>query len=153
MIFYRFTKDAVRVMSRANQAAYSRNQKRIGTEHILQGLVEEESGKAFEILTTLNIFIDNVIPAIDKLTQTSSVIKPPKWFMLPQTQRARKLVMNAITESRNYKPRIVGTEHLLLGLLNIPDSTAVQVLESIGFSIERIRQQVTKKPGTTTHLR
>lgn len=150
MLFYRFTNEARRVLSRANQAAYSRNQERIGTEYILQGLVEEESGKAFEILKALNISVENVIPAIDKLTQISGVIKPSKRLMLPQTRRARKLVMNAIRESRNYKPRVVGTEHLLLGLLNIPDSTAVQVLESIGFSSDRIRQQVMKDPGTAT---
>ena len=142
MFFYKFTNGARRVLSRANQAAHSRNNERIGTEHILQGLAEEESGKAFQALKNLNISLENIVHAINKVTRMECETMPSKTIKLPQTRRARRVVKNAIAESRKYKSRIVGTEHMLLGLLNIPESSAVRVLESMGFTSDQVRQEV-----------
>ena len=142
MFFYKFTAEARRVLSRANQVAHSRCHARIGTVHILQGLAEEESGKAFQAFRNLKISTENIMPAIDEVVKTAGVAPTSNKLNLPQTRNARKVIKNAIVESRKYKAKTVGTEHILFGLLNMPDSSAVKVLEAMGFTSDQVWQEV-----------
>jgi len=57
------------------------------------------------------------------------------------TERGRQVVVLAQVEAPVLRHSYVGTEHLLLGLLR-EDGLAARVLESFGFTIERVRAQV-----------
>lgn len=117
MIFYRFTESARRIMSRANIAAQKYGHKCIGTEHILQGLSEEENSQAFNILANLKINTSIIRSAIEKLTPSNNAAVPIHKRKLPQTRKAKKVIKNAIKESRRCKFKIVGTEQILLAIL------------------------------------
>ena len=142
MPFCRFRNDALRVLTLANQAAQGHNQRLIGTEHILQGLVEEESGKAFQALSALNITRGKISAAIDSVMRSADAPRSRKRLFMRQTSRACKVITNAIKESRKCRPRVLETEHLLLGLLSITDCTAVRVLKTIDVSPDEVRQKV-----------
>jgi ATP-dependent Clp protease ATP-binding subunit ClpC len=60
------------------------------------------------------------------------------------TDRARRVVVLAQEEARALNHDYVGTEHILLGLLDEKDGIAGQVLLSAGASPDGVRQQVTQ---------
>jgi ATP-dependent Clp protease ATP-binding subunit ClpC len=61
------------------------------------------------------------------------------------TERARKVVFFAQEEAQKFGEGYVSTEHLLLGLVRENDSVAARVLEKLGVSLGRIRQEVEKQ--------
>jgi ATP-dependent Clp protease ATP-binding subunit ClpC len=58
------------------------------------------------------------------------------------TDRARRVVVLAQEEARMLNHNYIGTEHILLGLIQEGDGVAAKVLESLGISLEGVRQQV-----------
>jgi ATP-dependent Clp protease ATP-binding subunit ClpA len=58
------------------------------------------------------------------------------------TDRARRVVVLAQEEARMLDHNYIGTEHILLGLLREGEGVAVKALESLGISLQAVRQQV-----------
>jgi ATP-dependent Clp protease ATP-binding subunit ClpC len=58
------------------------------------------------------------------------------------TDRARRVVVLAQEEARMLNHNYIGTEHLLLGLIHEGEGVAAKALESLGISLEAVRQQV-----------
>ncbi len=58
------------------------------------------------------------------------------------TDRARRVVVLAQEEARMFNHNYIGTEHLLLGLIREGDGVAAKALESLGISLDVVRQQV-----------
>src|SRR5947199_5920319 len=58
------------------------------------------------------------------------------------TDRARRVVVLAQEEARMLNHNYIGTEHILLGLIHEGEGVAAQALESLGISLEAVRQQV-----------
>jgi ATP-dependent Clp protease ATP-binding subunit ClpC len=58
------------------------------------------------------------------------------------TDRARRVVVLAQEEARGLNHNYIGTEHVLLGLIHEGEGVAAKALESLGVSLQRVRQQV-----------
>ena len=58
------------------------------------------------------------------------------------TDRARRVVVLAQEEARMLNHNYIGTEHILLGLLHEGEGVAAKALESLGISLDAVRQQV-----------
>ena len=58
------------------------------------------------------------------------------------TDRARRVVVLAQEEARMLNHNYIGTEHILLGLIHEGEGVAAKALESMGISLEAVRQQV-----------
>ena len=58
------------------------------------------------------------------------------------TDRARRVVVLAQQEARTLNHNYIGTEHILLGLIHESEGVAAKALESLGISLEAVRQQV-----------
>ncbi len=58
------------------------------------------------------------------------------------TERTRRVIFFAQEEAARFGENYVGTEHLLLGLVRESDSVAARILERMGVSLQRIRQEV-----------
>jgi ATP-dependent Clp protease ATP-binding subunit ClpA len=63
------------------------------------------------------------------------------------TDRARRVVVLAQEEARNLNHNYIGTEHILLGLIHEGEGVAAKALESLGISLEAVRQQVEEIVG------
>ncbi|HEV2756993.1 MAG TPA: ATP-dependent Clp protease ATP-binding subunit [Actinomycetota bacterium] len=58
------------------------------------------------------------------------------------TDRARRVVVLAQEEARLLNHNYIGTEHILLGLIHEGEGVAAKALESLGISLDKVRQQV-----------
>jgi ATP-dependent Clp protease ATP-binding subunit ClpC len=89
-MYERFTDRAGKVMRLANQEAQRFNQKYIGTEQILLGLVKEGSGVAANVLKNLDVDFSRILAAVEKIVPWG----PDKVMMgkLPQTPSAKRLM-------------------------------------------------------------
>lgn len=129
-----------RMMALANEEAHRLNHDYIGTEHILLGMVCEETGLGARALRKFNVTLDKLRSELGKLVKPGS--KPVTKRLLPQTPRARRSIEYAVEESRLLGHDHVGTEHVLLGLLRELDGLAPRALMNMGLSIEQIRLEL-----------
>jgi ATP-dependent Clp protease ATP-binding subunit ClpC len=67
------------------------------------------------------------------------------------TDRARRVVVLAQEEARMLKHGYIGTEHILLGLIHEGEGVAAKALESLGISLDAVRQQVEEIIGQGQH--
>ena len=68
------------------------------------------------------------------------------------TDRARQVVVLAQEEARMLNHDYIGTEHILLGLIREGNGVAAKALESLGISLEAVRQQVEEIIGRGQHV-
>jgi ATP-dependent Clp protease ATP-binding subunit ClpC len=64
------------------------------------------------------------------------------------TERARQVVVLAQDEARALKHNYIGAEHILLGLLREDEGLGAGVLESLGVTLDGVREQVERIVGT-----
>ncbi|MGH3472809.1 MAG: Clp protease N-terminal domain-containing protein, partial [Nocardioidaceae bacterium] len=63
------------------------------------------------------------------------------------TDRARRVVVLAQEEARMLSHNYIGTEHILLGLIHEGEGVAAKALESLGISLEAVREKVEETIG------
>jgi ATP-dependent Clp protease ATP-binding subunit ClpC len=135
----RFTVRARRVLSLAQEEAERRKAYFIEPEHILIGLLQEEAGIAWRVLCDMELTLDAVQGTIDHLSKPA-LPKKEAWIDLaPET---KTLLRKAVEEARHLKHLHVGTEHLLLGLMHVKQSTVQKVLQQLGVDYEQMRHHL-----------
>ena len=63
------------------------------------------------------------------------------------TDRARRVLVLAQEEARLLNHNFIGTEHILLGLIHEGEGVAAKALESLGVSLEAVREKVEETIG------
>jgi ATP-dependent Clp protease ATP-binding subunit ClpA len=138
-MFERFTDRARRVVVTAQEEARMLGHNHIGSEHLLLGLLHEESGVAARVLAADGITVEAARTQVEELAGPGS--KSPAGH-IPFTQRARKVLELSLREALEQRQRFIGTEHILLALLRDADDVGAQVLERLGGSLSALRQRV-----------
>lgn len=125
----RFTEKAKNVVQYASQAAVELGHNYVGTEHLLIGLLREESGVAARILSNAGITEEKVA---EKIEQLIGVNPPSPAEQVALTPRAKRVLDLAVQEAAQLQQAYVGTEHLLLGLIGEGESVAIRILIELG---------------------
>lgn len=126
-MYERFTDRARLLMLFANQEAQRLNHAYIGTEHILLGLIREGSGVAANVLKNLDVILGKLTSDVERLLQRGPLPVAVDQ-RLAQTMGARDVIKRAIEESHNLRHNYVGTEHILLGLMEDMKDSPVRYL-------------------------
>jgi len=133
----RFTQRARRVLSLAHQEAERMRHNYIGTEHLLLGLIREESGVAGRVLRELGLDATRVQEMVERLAGLGDY-RGTKLDLSPGTQQVLEL---AIEEAGRMGHHYISTEHILLGLVRYGEGMALDVLRRLGVTPEQIRRQ------------
>jgi ATP-dependent Clp protease ATP-binding subunit ClpC len=136
--FEKFSERARRVLSLAQEEAQRFNHNYIGTEHMLLGLVRETEGVAALVLSNLNVELVKVRSAVEFIIGRGERPTPGEIGLTP---RAKKVIELAVDEARRLNQTYIGTEHLLVGLMREGEGVAAGVLESLGVSLEKVREE------------
>src|SRR5881296_601613 len=137
--FDKFTERARKVLQLAQEEAQRFNHNYIGTEHLLLGLVREGEGVAAKVLANLGVELNKVRSAVEFIIGRGDRTVTGDIGLTP---RAKKVIELSVDEARRLNHHYIGTEHLLLGLVREGEGIAAGVLESLGVSLEKVRQQV-----------
>lgn len=142
-MFERFTDRARRVLVLAQEEARLLNHSFIGTEHILLGLMHEQEAQAAKVLANLGLEIESVRANVEEVLGGNE-----RAFVqqLIPTSRVKKVIEIAFEEAKRMGSNHVDTEHLLLGLLIEGEGIAAHVLEDLGATLERVREELAKLP-------
>ncbi len=134
----RFTQRARRVLTLAQEEAERLRHSYIGTEHLLLGLIREESGVAGRVLRKLGLDVRRVQQMVERMTGTGRRTPFGRMDLTPRTKRVIEL---AVDEARRMGHHYIGTEHLLLGLVRQGDGVAIDILRQLGISPEQVRRE------------
>ena len=136
--FDRLTNRAKQILALAQEEAHLLGHNYIGTEHLLLGLIREESGLAAQVLEKLGVSAPEVRAAIESTIGKGQYRGPGKIELSPRTKRVMEL---AFDEARRLGHYYVGTEHLLLGLAREGGGIAAGILEGLGVNLEQIQRE------------
>jgi ATP-dependent Clp protease ATP-binding subunit ClpC len=138
-LFERFTDPARRVVVFTQEEARLLNHNYIGTEHILLGLIHEGEGVAGEALESLNISLEAVRQQVEYIIGRGQAAPTGH---IPFTPRAKKVLELSMRESLLFHHSLIGTEHILLGLVREGEGVAAQILQRLGADLDRVRDRV-----------
>lgn len=110
----------------------------VGTEHLLLGILRENSGLGSRLLRSRGVEEDELCRVIIAMDGRGAPQQPDQGLTL----RARRAVEKASAEAAVFRQGYIGTEHLLLGLLRQNDCGAVRALCSMGVEINDLYTDV-----------
>jgi hypothetical protein len=110
-------------------------------------LAHESGGETAKRLAKVVEVIDPATGTVRLRGSAAADRKATEGMFQRFTDRARGVVVLAQEEARTLNHDYIGTEHLLLGLIREAEGVAARALESLGISLEAVRQQVTEIIG------
>ncbi len=135
----RFTQKAQNVLNLTLQIASEMGHTYIGSEHLLLALLSEESGVAAHYLRERGADPEKIKNAVAEL---SGIGSPSAISPSDMTPRTKNIIESSLHQSQRYRQNYIGTEHLLLALLEEQDSVAVRLLDSFEVSISNLREDL-----------
>ena len=144
----RFTDDAQRVLSLAQEAALELGHDYVGTEHVLIGLTKVKNGVAAKALEEIGLVTEDIFEAVEEHVGRGNK-KATSIYMTPRVKHVLELAIQVANQmNHNY----VGTEHILLGLLSDGSGVAVAILRAMNIRsndvVEAIRSILGSNKGS-----
>ena len=137
--FQGFTQKANKALNLAVESAQAFGHSYVGTEHVLLGLLREDTGVAATALKSCSVTAEAIT---DKIKGIEGVGAATSLGANDFTPRTKRVLQSAVLISSRMGSSYVGTEHLLLAVISDSDSYAVSILAELGVSRDRLAQAV-----------
>lgn len=156
-VFNGFTQKANKSINSAIEIASDLGHTCIGSEHLIFGLLSEESSVSKTLLEKNNIEQEDIEQKLKDIFGTGI---PTELTPKDLTPRSKRILENSIIEARNLDHKYVGTEHVLLSILKEADCYAVMFLEELGLNskdfyqscVNEITNVTSENTGFTTDI-
>ena len=135
----KFTQMAQSTLGNALSFARDLGHTYIGSEHLLLGLLSVGDSSASKFLYERGIEAERLREVICRIAGTSF---PTALMPSDMTPKTKKIIENSALISQKYGQSYIGTEHMLLAILEERDCVAVKMLESLGIRTSDIRQDI-----------
>ncbi len=136
---YQLTQKAKKILSNARRIATQFNVDTIGTDHLVAGIITEDSCVAYRVLRDLGIEENWIFASIQK-----GEIELPEDRELRLGEDIKKTLEYAIEEAEKDQSPMVGTEHILLGLSRDPEFKGMDILIRFGITPEQLRRHTNR---------
>jgi len=137
--FNGFTEKANNALNLAVELAESLGHTYIGSEHIILGLLKEETGVAATVLTKLGVTAD----LLEQLMRSQIGVGSKTSLSTSDfTPRSKRILQIAVMEAARLNHNYVGTEHLLIAILDEGDSYGVRFLHMLGVNPKEIVNEI-----------
>jgi ATP-dependent Clp protease ATP-binding subunit ClpC len=134
-----FSAEAQRVVSVATMEARRLVHPRVGTEHLLLGVLSDDDGKSADVLRAAGVSLAAARHKVAEALGAHAGLSNSA--ALPFTPRAQRALERAGRFSRRDLQQEVSTEYLLLGVLDV-EGLACQVLRGLDVDIDHLRDAV-----------
>ncbi len=138
----RFTDRAKVVVLKAQNCARDHGHDQVSTEHLLFGLLSEWDGLAGMVLEELGVTKQAVENGLAEIMPARG---ERKHFHVPFTPGMKKVRELTIAEAERLGHNYVGTEHILLGLLAVPQEPGARLLSALGATADAVEEGVLAK--------
>jgi ATP-dependent Clp protease ATP-binding subunit ClpC len=139
----KFTARAIKALELAQYEAAQFDRNYIETEHILLGLIGEGEGTAARVLKEFDMDIEALRDRVEELTGVGEGCDGNFVY----TPRARRIIELAMRFARQIGHNYVGTEHILLGIINEKGSLAYTLLVESGVDVQAMNDRVVELLG------
>ncbi len=136
--FERFTRRARRIVALAQEEAETLGHGRVGTEHLLLGVVRAEDDAVAPILAEAGI-------ALDPLRERVAALDPGPRRRSPFSRAAKRALERSLREAQALGDRFIGAEHVLLGLLADERAGSLALLRELGADPDALRAAVLER--------
>ena len=142
--FKNFTQKANDALNLAISSAENMGHTYIGSEHLLLGLLKEGSGVAGTVLNKHGVDVSELEELMrEKIGSGDKVQLAPEYF----TPRCKRIMEFAISTCKGMGKQLVGTEHLLIGVLSEGDNYAIRFLSELDIDVASLTQDTLKAAG------
>lgn len=134
------------VFSHARQEAQRNNSEFIGTENLLVAILLEGEGVAAKVLKTLNVNLEMLRATVEK--EIPAGTSPAVTLgQLPYSPKLKHVMESSEKASETLGHDVIGTEHLLLGIIKESDSVGYKILQAIGLKPDEVRDMILEVLG------
>ena len=141
MMIYKFSDSSKRALESAENLAIELGHNFIGTEHILYGIALQEKGLGYKILKKQNIEASQIFGKIKEILGEGKIILSKTEGFTPRT---KKIIENSFKETEKNLLSTIGTETMLLSILNDKDNVAYKILLELNADIEKMYEDIFK---------
>ena len=138
--FNGFTEKANIALNLAIKCAEQFGHNYVGSEHILYGLIKEGTGVAATVFSDLDVKtedIENFLKTEIGVGKSATALTPDDF-----TPRTKRILQVAFIKARSMGHNYVGTEHLLLAILDERESYAVRILAGLDLTADGIVEKI-----------
>lgn len=139
MMFGRFTERAQKVLMYAQEEAKNLQHGYVGTEHILLGILREDS-MSQNLLNNMNVTLNDVKELIEEYEGKGDIDIYRN--EIPLTPRTKRLLELSLLEARNLNHNFICPEHILLALIKESEGVAFTILNNLGVDFEKLRKEL-----------
>ena len=138
-MFEKFTEGAIKVIMLAQEEARRMGHNFVGTEQLLLGVIGQRHGIGGRALAQLNITLKKTRKEIEKYIGRGTGFVASE---IPFTPRAKRVLEMSIHEGQDLGVNYVGTEHVLLSLINEADGIAMRTLDKLRVNVPKLRHLI-----------
>ena len=131
-----FSKRVQLIIKQSKEEAIRLGHSYVGSEHLLLGLLKEESGLVKKVLDVYDIDPSEMVAMIEDMIKTSGGTMT--LGHLPLTRRAERILRNAFSEASSRGETIADDEHLILAMLRETEGIAYEILKSFSLDYETV---------------
>ena len=160
MIFNRFANEARRSVEAALQEARMLGHDSLGDEDLLLGILRADEGIAAEALSSLGVTLEDArseseamfsgalasigisLEGIRREAGDAFDMRVPEKRRIPFSPGAKKVLERAVRTAVRLGDNYLGTEHILLAILENEDGTAVRILARLGVALEMLEDRL-----------
>ena len=137
----RWAPPAHHALNHAGEQARELGHNYVGTEHALLGLLAAKDGLAAHVLADLGVTRERILAQ-----ECVAASGPPRPYdPLGVQPRLKQAIEHSQRIADGLEHRVTNTEHLLAGILAVPDALAVEILKRLGVSADDVREALGRR--------
>ena len=140
-----FSKRVQHIIKFAKEEAIRLGHSYVGSEHLLLGLLRENSGLSAKIFDIYDCDINDLQSMIEDMIKTLG--NTMTLGHLPLTRRAERILRNAFNEAAGLGTTVADDEHLLLAILKESEGIAKEVLNSHNLDYDSVLDLINSEPS------
>jgi ATP-dependent Clp protease ATP-binding subunit ClpA len=138
------TPRAQQVLALARKEADRLKHTFVGAEHLLLGIIALGNGVAANVLLKVGLDMEKVRAEVEKQVRSHAIFQQVT-ENIPYSRQAKRVLASAAEEARTLNHTYVGTEHILLGLLEEDEGGVPQIFSNFGVDVEKTRLEILKE--------